>query len=562
MDRPPTWPTPTSRSWGWRADSRAPDVDALWRRVAAGEDCLVDLDADALIAAGLPADLVGDPDYVLRTGILDEVDMFDNELFGIGARDASIMDPQHRVFLECVWEAIESAGHVPERFDGAVGVFAGCGFDTYLINNLITNPKLVDQIGWFLLRHTSNDKDFLPTFVSYKLDLRGPSVSVQTACSTSLVAIHLAAQSLIGFECDMAVAGGSTIEIPQGVGYRFQEGEVLSPDGHCRAFEAGSAGTVLTSGAGVVVLRRLADAARRRRSDPRRDQGHGGQQRRRTQGRLPRPERRRARRRRQGGAGRRRALGAATSHSSTPTAPAPRWAIRSRSPRSPRRSARRTQDRGFCRLTSTKPNIGHLDTAAGVASVIKVVQALRHRTIPPLANFTTPNPLLDLESSPFTISNTGSEWTADGPRRAGVSSLGVGGTNAHAILEEAPEPAPSEPSRPEQVLCLSGRSATAVVRGERATGDVPRGQPTRRARRRRPHAHRRTAGDVAPPDRDGNRRRERGHRAAGEEPAASGQRDGAARAAGCRLHVPRRRLAVPRDGRRAGRAASTSSTTS
>ncbi len=186
--------------------------------------------------------------------------MFDNELFGIGARDASIMDPQHRVFLECVWEAIESAGHVPERFDGAVGVFAGCGFDTYLINNLITNPKLVDQIGWFLLRHTSNDKDFLPTFVSYKLDLRGPSVSVQTACSTSLVAIHLAAQSLIGFECDMAVAGGSTIEIPQGVGYRFQEGEVLSPDGHCRAFEAGSAGTVLTSGAGVVVLRRLADA--------------------------------------------------------------------------------------------------------------------------------------------------------------------------------------------------------------------------------------------------------------------------------------------------------------
>lgn len=440
----------------------AADVDALWQRVSRGEDCLTDLNAADLIAAGLPAELVNDPDYVLRSGIVQDVDMFDADLFGIGPRDASIMDPQHRIFLECVWEAMESAGHVPERIDGAVGVFAGCGFDTYLINNLITNPKLVDQVGWFLLRHTGNDKDFLPTFVSYKLDLRGPSISVQTACSTSLVAIHLAVQSLNTFECDFAIAGGSTIEVPHGVGYRFQEGEVLSPDGHCHAYEAGSAGTVLTSGSGVVVLRRLADAL---------DDGD--------------PILAVVKGTAVNNDGARKVGFLAPSVDGHADAVKEALAVAGLSARDiqlvdghgtgtavgdPIEVAALTEafrattsDIGFCRLTSTKPNIGHLDTAAGVASVIKVVQALRHRMIPPLANYTTPNPLLDLGSSPFTISPTGSDWPGDDTRRAGVSSLGVGGTNAHVVLEEAPLLAPTGPSRPEQVLCLSGRTPTAVA---------------------------------------------------------------------------------------------------
>ena len=187
----------------------APDVDELWRRVAAGEDCLVDLSRDELARrrACRHASL-DDPDYVRRNGVLDDVEMFDPGFFGIGQRDAAIMDPQHRHFLECCWEALETSGHVPERFDGAIGVFAGCGMNTYLLNNLLTNPKLVEQVGMFLLRHTANDKDFLTTTVSYKLDLRGPSVNVQTACSTSLVAVHLAVQSLLAFECDLALAGG------------------------------------------------------------------------------------------------------------------------------------------------------------------------------------------------------------------------------------------------------------------------------------------------------------------------------------------------------------------
>ncbi|HEV8299000.1 MAG TPA: polyketide synthase, partial [Acidimicrobiales bacterium] len=242
----------------------APDVDALWRHVRDGEDCLVDLDPEALIAAGLPSSVAHAPDYVRRTGIVDGVDQFDPGFFGIGKRDAAIMDPQHRLLLECAWEAIESSGHAPERFEGAIGVFAGCGVNTYLINNLLTNPDLVENVGWFLLRHTGNDKDFLATGISYRLDLRGPSINVQTACSTSLVAIHLAAQSLRSYECDMALAGGATIDVPTARGYHYLEGEVLAPDGYCRAFDERSGGTVLTPGAGMVALRRLVDAVRER----------------------------------------------------------------------------------------------------------------------------------------------------------------------------------------------------------------------------------------------------------------------------------------------------------
>jgi hypothetical protein len=238
----------------------APDVDALWRLVRDGEDGLSDLSEDELLAAGVDGAVLAQPEYVRRTGVLADLDRFDAAFFGIGPRDAAIMDPQHRHFYECAWSALEAAGHVPERFDGAIGVFGGCGQNTYLLHNLLTSPGLLDRLGWFLLRHTANDKDFLTTGVSYRLDLQGPSVNVQTACSTSLVAIHLAVQSLLSLECDLALAGGSTIEVPERVGYVFHEGEILSPDGHCRAFDEQSGGTVLTSGVGVVALRRLSDA--------------------------------------------------------------------------------------------------------------------------------------------------------------------------------------------------------------------------------------------------------------------------------------------------------------
>lgn len=440
----------------------ATNPDIFWDNVVAGTDALVDLTESELRKAGVDRATLRDPNYVRRSGVLETVDQFDPAFFGIGERDAAIMDPQHRHLLECAWEALEVAAIDPAEFDGAVGVYAGCGMNTYLLNNLLGDPSVLESMGWFLLRHTSNDKDFLPTFISYKLDLHGPSVSVQTACSTSLVAIHLAAQSLLDFETDMAIAGGSTIEAPHGVGYEYQEGEILSPDGHCRAFDADSAGTVLTSGTGAVVLRRLADAVED--GDPilavMKGSAINNDGARKVGYLAPSVE---------GHADVvREALAVAdlsardiTLLEAHGTGTALGDPIEVAALTEAFRDS--TDESGFCRLVSTKPNIGHLDTAAGVASVVKVVQALRNRTLPPLANFSAPNPLLDLDGSPFVLSSEAAGWEPGRPRRAGVSSLGVGGTNAHAIFEEAPERPASPPSHREQLLAISGASAEAAA---------------------------------------------------------------------------------------------------
>ena len=425
-------------------------------------------------------------EYVLRTGRIDGVADFDPEFFGISRRDAAIMDPQHRQFIECAWEALESAAHTPEGFGGSIGVFGGWGMNTYLLHNLLTNPSLVEQLGWFLLRHTGNDKDFLTTTLSYRLDLRGPSVNVQTACSTSLVAVHLAAQSLLAFECDLALAGGVTIEFPHGRGYQYHEGEILSPNGRCRAFDAASDGTVLTGGAAVVALRRLTDAYRDGdpilavikgsavNNDGNRKvgylapsvDGHADvvKEALAVSGVDP------------------RTIGLLEAHGTGTAVGDP---IEVAALTEAFRSA--TTDIGFCRLGSTKPNIGHLDTAAGMASLIKVVQALRHRTLPPLANHTGPSPLLDLDRSPFTLSGTAAPWNADGPLRAGVSSLGVGGTNAHVIVEEAPAYPPTPLAVPGQILVLSGGQPGRGRRRHRTARRVPRHCSRHQPRRRRAH---------------------------------------------------------------------------
>ncbi len=439
----------------------APDAEALWERVVAGDDCLADLDPRSLIAAGVDAALVRRPEFVPRAGVIEGVDQFDHDFFGISHRDASVMDPQHRHFMESAWEALESSGNTPEGFDGAIGVFAGSGMNTYLLHNLLTNPSLVEQLGWFLLRHTGNDKDFLTTTLSYRLGLRGPSVNVQTACSTSLVAVHLAVQSLLSFECDLALAGGVTIEFPHGRGYEYREGEILSPNGRCRAFDAASDGTVITGGAAVVALRRLADAQQNGdpilavikgsavNNDGNRKvgylapsvDGHADvvKEALTVSGVDPRS------------IGLLEAHGTGTAVGDPIEVAALTEAFRSG-----------TADQGFCRLVSTKPNIGHLDTAAGTASLIKVVQALRHGILPPLANHTAPSPLLGIERTPFVLSAEAAPWTADGPRRAGVSSLGVGGTNAHVVVEEAPPVPPTPAAVPGQIITLSGSSRAAV----------------------------------------------------------------------------------------------------
>ena len=410
----------------------------FWRVLKDGSEMIRQFSDAELRTAGVSEEELGDPEYVKSGVVLQDLDMFDAAFFGFSPKDASIMDPQHRIFLECAWEALEDAGHVPERFKGAIGVYAGSGMNSYMIHNLLTNHSLVESAGLFLIRQTGNDKDVLATRVSYELNLHGPSINVQTACSTSLVAVHLASQSLLNQECDMALAGGVTIEFPHGRGYMYREGEILSRDGHCRAFDADASGTVFSSGAGVVVLRRLEDALADHdtihaillgsaiNNDGSRKVGYLAPS---VDGQAEVIA---------------EALAVAGVEASeisyvethgTGTRVGDPIEIKALT----QAFRQSTQAKGYCAIGSLKTNIGHLDTAAGVASLIKTVLALRHRQIPPSLHFRKPNPLIDFQGSPFFVNSHLTEWKADRtPRRAGVTSLGIGGTNAHVVLEEAP----------------------------------------------------------------------------------------------------------------------------
>jgi acyl transferase domain-containing protein/thioesterase domain-containing protein len=434
----------------------------FWNNLRNGVESVSFFSDDELLAAGIPASRLSDPNYVKASPILDRVAGFDPAFWGISPKDAAIMDPQHRHFLECAYEALEDCGHDSQRFDGTIGVFGGCGANSYLMHNLLTNPPLMDSVGPFLIRHTSNDKDFLTSFTSYKLGLEGPSVGVQTACSTSLVAIHIAAQHLINGECDMALAGGSTIEIPHVTGYRFEEGEILSPDGHCRPFDAGASGTVFGSGTGVVVLRRLRDALE-----------SGDTIRAVLRGSAVNND------------GSRKAGFLAPSVDGNAHVVAEALAISETDAGSisyvethgtgtpvgdPIEIAALTQAfretsqaKNFCGIGSCKSNIGHIDSAAGVASFLKVVEALRHEQLPPSLHFDKANPLLEIDSSPFYVNAELKPWPrGSAPRRAGVHSTGVGGTNAHVILEEAPLQKGSTSTRAVQLLALAAKTRGAL----------------------------------------------------------------------------------------------------
>lgn len=441
----------------------AADIASYWENLRQGRSAVRRLTEEELLAAGESLATLKNPAYVPYAAPLDGFDRFDAEFFGFSPKEAAILDPQHRHFLETAWEALENAGHPPETFKGRIGVFAGCGMGSYFYFNLCSNRSLVDSTGMFLLRHTGNDKDFLSTRVSHIFDLKGPSLSLQTACSTSLVAVHYGVQALLNGECDMALAGGVTIELPQNRGYIYKEGEVLSPDGVCHAFDHRGQGTVFGSGAGTVVLRRLSDAiadgdhiwAVIRGSAVNNDGAAKA-------GYLaPSVE------------GQAACIAEALEVAGTPAdtvdyiechgtgtylgdpieVAALTEAFR-----------RTTAETGFARIGSVKTNIGHLDTAAGVASLIKAALSLHHRQMPPSLNFEKPNPAIDFDGSPFRVNDRLTDWPRrKGPRRAGINSLGVGGTNAHVVLEEAPEVAAAEASDwPFQLITLSARSQTAL----------------------------------------------------------------------------------------------------
>ncbi len=456
----------------------AGNVETFWQNLRAGREAIRTLSDDELLAAGESPERFNHPNYVRRTADLPDMEMFDAEFFGLSPKEAAIMDPQHRHFLECAWEAMEDAGRTPNTVAGPVGVFAGCGMGHYFYFNVCSNRQLVDQVGMFLLRHTGNDKDFLATRASFAFDLRGPSVNVQTACSTSLVAVHQACQSLLNGETDMALAGGVTIELPHRRGYMHQEGEILSPDGHCRAFDHRAGGTVFGSGAGVVILRRLADAiadgdivhavikASAVNNDGASKAGYLAPS---VTGQAE------AIIEAHGLAGIEADTIQYVECHGTGTYLGDPIEIEAMT-----QAFRQTTSRtGFCRVGSVKSNIGHLDTAAGVVGLIKTTLALKHGEIPPTLGFEKPNPSIDFAGSPFIVNDRLTPWPqAAGPRRAAVNSLGVGGTNAHIVLEQAPldTRAAANDAEP-QVLLFSARSRKAAEQAAVRLGAALTAQP-------------------------------------------------------------------------------------
>ncbi len=453
---------------------RFPDAenpDEYWNNLRNGHESRTDLTDEELKAAGLSQDLIDNPNYVKAGMFLKGVENFDAGFFGFSPLDAKIMDPQHRHFLECSWEAFENAGYNPENIAGAVGVFAGSGQNGYLPYNVQTNPELEEEVGFFLLRHTGNDKDFLATRASYLFNLKGPSVNVQTACSTSLVAIHTAVQGLLNGECDMALAAGVTIELNK-LGYLFKASEILSSDGHCRPFEADSDGTVFGSGIGAVILKRLEDAQRDGdnihaiiKSSAINNDGAG-----KVSYLAPSVDGHAAAAREAleiGGIDPDTVTYIECHGTGTLLGDPIEVAALSQAYSTALETEAPIAEKQFCGIGSVKSNIGHTDTAAGVASLMKVVGCLKNRQLVPTLHYNNPNPSIDFANSPFYVNAELKDWQSTEVLRAGVSSLGVGGTNAHIILQEAPKASSSGDSpRQKQLMLFSARSEKSLQKSK------------------------------------------------------------------------------------------------
>ncbi|MGI5274519.1 SDR family NAD(P)-dependent oxidoreductase [Nonomuraea sp. CA-218870] len=451
----------------------AADVGSLWRNLLAGVKGLRTITDEELLDAGVEPGMLADPRYVRVGGPLEGLDTFDAAVFGVNPREAELMDPQHRLFLECSWEALESAGYCPTDVPGQVAVFGGCGFPDYIVRNI---QHLMGQPGAALLAAIGNERDSLASLVSYKLGLRGPAVSVQTFCSTSLVSVHLACQSLLTYECDLAVAGGAFTPLPQPSGYLYEQGGILSPDGRVRSFDAEASGTVMGAGAGAVTLKRMSDAiadgdvihavilGSASNNDGRLRAGYTAPG---VDGQAEVIE---------------SALGVAGVKPETvgyvechATGTMLGDSIELAAMNRVFTQAGETP----CVLGSVKPSLGHLDRASGVTGLMRAALSLRHELLPGTPGYGTPNPALATAHDRFTVLKEHTPWPAGPhPRRAGVSSFGLGGTNAHVVLEQAP-PRPARPARPGPHLLVfsaaDDRALTALT--ERLRDHLAAGAP-------------------------------------------------------------------------------------
>lgn len=441
----------------------ANNIKEYWSLLKNGLETIKQLDNEDLCRANINKDIVGKENYVKAASSIDMVDLFDASFFGYSPKEASYIDPQQRIFLELAWTCLEEAGYNSEQYDGSIGVFAGEGFNSYLINNLVNRNIDQTSVDKFLIQ-ISNDKDSLATRVSYKLNLRGPSVSLQTACSTSLVAVHFACQSLLDFECDMALAGGVRVSVPQNMGYVYQDGMILSKDGHCRPFDTQAGGTVFGNGAGIVLLKRLEDAIKDKdqiicvikssaiNNDGAAKVGYT----------APSVE------------GQRNVINKALLMADIPknsisaieahgtgTSLGDSIELQALSEvfSAEWKNGRR------CALGSVKGNIGHLETASGIASLIKMALCLKNKELVPSINFNKPNPHLDLESSPFYVNTLLKKWKPLGNNnvlRCGISSFGIGGTNAHVIMEQPLSRECVERKFSTQLLVISAKTEAAL----------------------------------------------------------------------------------------------------
>ena len=438
----------------------AENVEQLWKNLLDRKNSISRWSKDELDPS-IPDDVKNDPDYVAARGVISDADKFDAAFFGVNPRVAALMDPQQRVFLETAWGALEDAAYDPAQFNGLIGVYAGMGNNTYFTRNVIGHPELIEQVGDFAVM-TANEKDYIATRLAFEFDLRGPALSIHTACSTSLVAIAQAFKALRDGECDMALAGGIALTVPFNSGIVYNEGGMYSPDGSTRTFDKEGKGTSFSDGVGIIVLKRLDDAIR--------DKDHIYAT----------------------------IKGAALNNDGSDKASFTAPSVRGQSEviAMAQADAGVTPDRityvethgtatplgdpievealtmafggrngePHCAIGSIKSNIGHLTAAAGAAGVIKTALALKEERIPSNVGFETPNPSIDFANSPFRVANENITWprVPGKPRIAGVSSFGVGGTNAHVILAEPPVMAASSASRPKQLLMLSAKSRTSL----------------------------------------------------------------------------------------------------
>lgn len=441
----------------------AGSVEQFHDNLAGGVESIRPISDNELRATGVAQSLIDHPDYVKMTPSLDGYDQFDAGFFGLTKRDAMTIDPQHRLFLECAWEALETAGYAadPALVRRPIGVFGGSGslMGTYLLSDLHVNAALIDRIA--SRGHVGNDKDHLCTRVAYMLNLGGPALTVQTACSTSLVAVHLACQSLLTGECDMALAGGVTVRVPHESGYLYEKGLVYSPDGHCRAFDADGNGTIFGSGVGVVVLKPLEKAqadgdiidavilSSTINNDGAQKMSYWATN---HQGQSEAIERTLGK------------VGVSVETIGYVEAHGTATHLGDMIEMFALRKAFNSKEKQYCAVGSVKSNIGHTDSAAGVAGLIKTVLSLKNKTLYPSLHFSTPNPRIDFANSPFYVNTETQTWESDTPRRACVNSLGIGGTNAFALLQEPPtQPSQSANTEPAQhLLTISAKSENAL----------------------------------------------------------------------------------------------------